>query len=386
MQALIHVQHLLGTGHAVRAAALGRALAERGVETTIASGNRMPPTADLGGAELVELPAARSADETFSGIVDEGGRMIDDAWKARRRDRLLGLFDAISPDILVTETWPFGRGAFGFELEPLMQATHLLFPRPLVAASIRDILVRKRDRVKEARMADRAREHCDLVLVHGDPSFVRLEDSFPPAAGISDLIRYTGYIHTGADSPDPPPGDGEDEVIVSCGGGAVGARLLETAIIARHMCMSCDTARWRLLVGTDLDDLVMLALKGRAGEGIVVERARRDFPGLLKRARLSVSQCGYNTAVDVLAAGCRALFVPFARGDETEQTQRAEALAARGLCAVLPEAELTPQALAQAVDAALALPRSAMPLDRDGAATSASLLVETLQRIRSRAQ
>lgn len=386
MKALIHVQHLLGTGHAVRAAALGRALAALGVETTVVSGNRMPPTVDLGGAELVELPAARAADETFSGVVDEGGRPIDGAWKARRRDRLLGLFDAIAPDILVSETWPFGRGAFDFEMEPLMQASRLLFPRPLVAASVRDILVRKRDPAREARMAGRARDHCDLVLVHGDPSFIRFEDSFPPAAQIADLIHYTGYIDTGAETPEPPAGDGADEIVVSCGGGAVGARLLETAIIARHMSTSCDTARWRLLVGTDLDDLVLLALRDRAGAGIVVERARRDFPGLLKRARLSVSQCGYNTAVDVLAAGCRALFVPFARGGETEQTQRAEALAARGLCAVLPEAALTPQALAAAVDRAMALPRSSLPLDRNGAAASAGLLVETLQGIRARAQ
>jgi predicted glycosyltransferase len=384
MKALIYVQHLLGTGHVVRAAALARALAARDVETVLVSGNRVPPTVDTGGFQVVELPAARSADENFSAVVDEGGRPIDDAWKARRLAQLLSVFDETAPDIVVTETWPFGRNAFAFEAQPLNEATRQLVPRPIVAVSVRDILVRKNDEAKEGRMASRARAGYDMVLVHGDPAFVRFEDSFPLAAEIGDLIRYTGYIDTGADTPEPPPGDGVDEVIVSCGGGAVGAALLETALAARALSKrACDT-RWRLLVGTDLDDLVLADLKTRAGEGIVVERARRDFPGILKRARLSVSQCGYNTAVDVLAAGCAAVFVPFARGAETEQTQRAEALAARGLAAVVPEAGLTPQRLADAIDAALALPPAKMTLDRDGARTSAGLLIDAVNTQRGK--
>ncbi len=384
MKALIYVQHLLGTGHVVRAAALARALAARDVETVLVSGNRVPPTVDTGGFEVVELPAARSADENFSAVVDGAGRPIDDAWKARRLARLLSVFDETAPDIVVTETWPFGRNAFAFEAEPLTEATRQLVPRPVVAASVRDILVRKNDETKERRMAERARSAYDLVLVHGDPAFVRFEDSFPLAAEIEGLIRYTGYIDTGADTPEPPAGDGADEVIVSCGGGAVGAALLETALAARALSKRASDARWRLLVGTDLDDLVLAGLKTQAGDGIVVERARRDFPGLLKRARLSVSQCGYNTAVDVLAAGCAAVFVPFARGSETEQTQRAEVLAARGLAAVVPEAGLTPHRLAEAIDAALALPPMKLTLDRDGARASAGLLIDAVNALRGR--
>ncbi len=389
MKALIYVQHLLGTGHVVRAAALARALAARNVETVLVSGNRVPPTVDTSGFRVVELPAARSADEDFSAVVDAGGRPIDDAWKARRLARLLSAFDETAPDIVVTETWPFGRNAFAFEAEPLNEATRQLVPRPVVAVSVRDILVRKNDEKKERRMAERARAAYDLVLVHGDPAFVRFEDSFPLAGEIENLIRYTGYIDTGADTPEPPAGDGADEVIVSCGGGAVGAALLETALAARALSKRASDARWRLLVGTDLDDLVLADLKTRAspteeGDGIVVERARRDFPGLLKRARLSVSQCGYNTAVDVLAAGCAAVFVPFARGAETEQTQRAEALAARGLAAVVPEAGLTPQHLADAIDATLGLPPVKMTLDRDGARASADLLIEAVNTQRGK--
>lgn len=376
MKALVYAQHLLGTGHVVRAAALARTLAARGVKTTLVSGNRIPRTLDTGGLEVALLPPARAADAEFSGVVDDSGAPISDAWKAARRDRLLSLYDALDPDILVTETWPFGRNAFAFELEPLLDRAHMAARRPLIASSIRDILVRKQSERKERRMADRARARFDLVLVHGDPSLITLEASFPFAGEIADLIRYTGYIDTGADAPVPPAGDGTDEVIVSCGGGAVGQALLETALAARGHSTRAGDRLWRCLVGTDLSDAVLTDLAANAGQGLIVEPARRDFPALLDRARLSISQCGYNTAVDVLTAGCAAVFVPFARGGETEQSQRADLLAERGLAVTVPEAGLTPPKLAKAVDDALAKPRQTLPIAANGARTAADIILE----------
>lgn len=376
MKALVYAQHLLGTGHVVRAAALARTLAARGVETTLVSGNRIPRTLDTSGLDVALLPPARAADAEFSGVVDDGGAPISDAWKAARRDQLLSLYDALDPDILVTETWPFGRNAFAFELEPLLDRAHVSARRPLIASSIRDILVRKQSERKERRMADRAHARFDLVLVHGDPSLITLDASFPFAGEIADLIRYTGYIDTGADAPVPPAGDGTGEVVVSCGGGAVGQALLETALTARQHSARAGDCTWRCLVGTDLSEEILADLAANAGQGLVVEPARRDFPALLDRARLSISQCGYNTAVDVLTAGCAAVFVPFARGGETEQSQRADLLAERGLAVTVPEAGLTPPILAKAVDDALAQPGQTLPIAANGAQTAADIILE----------
>ena len=60
--------------------------------------------------------------------------------------------------------------------------------------------------------------------------------------------------------------------------------------------------------------------------------------------------------VDLLRAGTRALLVPFAEPGETEQTLRARKLDARGLVQWLPEDDLTPGRLAEAVRSALAGP------------------------------
>ena len=56
-------------------------------------------------------------------------------------------------------------------------------------------------------------------------------------------------------------------------------------------------------------------------------------------AAVSVSQCGYNTAIELVASGVPAIVVPFALGREDEQRNRAHRLAARGILQVVePEA------------------------------------------------
>jgi len=381
VRALIHVHHLLGTGHAVRAAAIGRALAARGVAVTLATGNALPPTLSTDGLEVVALPPARAADTRFSGLVHPDGTPVDDGWREDRRARLMALYEAVAPDILVTETFPFGRRQLAFELVPLVEAAR--GAGALVAASVRDILVAKADRAKERAMADLARRHYDAVLVHSDPALVRLEASFPFADEIADLIRYTGYVHEPR-ADEPPPGVGVDEVVVSCGGGPVGARLLAAAVGARRLSRRARDARWRLLVGHGHAGETAARLAAEAGEGFVVEPARADFPRLLARARLSISQAGYNTVLDVLAAGCPAVLVPFAENNETEQSVRARLLAAGGHAVVLDEAAVEPATLAAACDVALDVGARPIEVRSEGAAASAEILIAEAERRRPR--
>ena len=90
-----------------------------------------------------------------------------------------------------------------------------------------------------------------------------------------------------------------------------------------------------------------------------------------------MSQAGYNTVAETLQARVRAVLVPFAAGGETEQSVRAELLAARGAAIMLSEAALTAQALADAVNRAARAPRPAADLvDLGGAQRSAELLKE----------
>jgi len=378
MKALIWVQHLLGTGHSVRAGAIARALREEGVSVTLAAGATLPASVDTSGIEVLSLPAARAADSAFSAILDAEGRPVDEAWRERRRALLLAAARHLCPDILLTEAFPLARRAFRAELLPLIAEVRALNPRAFVAASVRDILVRKPPQ-KEAAMADLALAHYDAVLVHSDPAFVRLDDSFGAADRLAAITHYTGYV-AGAGSKPAPAGIGENEVVVSAGGGAVGRAILQAAAGARALSKEAGNLTWRILAGTNLSEADFAALAAAAPEGVIVERARPDFPALLKRARLSVSQAGYNTVTDILAARVPALFVPFAEGAESEQTQRAELLANGGLALTLPETELSPARLASAVDAAMALKPHESDLRLDGARQSARFLAAAARK------
>ena len=327
----------------------------------------------------------RARDAGFDVLIGESGLPIDDAWRAQRRDQLLQHYQRLQPDILITETYPFGRRQFTYELDELLDTAHASNNPPLIAASVRDILVRKDKLSTEQWMANQARGHYDRVLVHADPSFVRLEDSFPFADQIDDLVSYTGYIHGAA--TDPESGDeGRDEILVSCGGGAVGRRLLDCAMVARSLSKAAGDTTWRLLIGHDHADATLNALQLTAPRGIEVERARPDFPTMLKRCRASVSQAGYNTVMDILIAGCPAVYVPFAEQGQTEQQQRAKLLEDKGRAVVADEATLSPDRLAEAVDEALMQRPAKFDVDVDGAATSADILLRDLQRKRAGVQ
>ncbi len=374
---LFHVQHLLGTGHLRRAASIAAAMAEARIEVTLVSGGMPVRGIDTGGARLVQLPPLKALDASFSGLADTEGCEIGERERAARRDRLLALYREVRPHALVIEAYPFARRQLEFELLPLIEAARGVGRRPLVVSSVRDIVQRKPAK-RVAAIAERAERDFDLVLVHGDPGIVPFEASFPAASSISDRLEYTGYVSSPPAARGRPGDPGWGEVVVSAGGGAVGAALLEAAIAARpHTRLA--TAPWRLLAGPNLDRAEFSRLAGGAPEGIIVEHERADFQHLLANCTVSVSQAGYNTATDILAAGARSVLVPFAGQGETEQGQRAERLARLGFASVVAEDELGPESLAAAVEAALDAPPPTAPRPRmDGAGESARLLARRM--------
>ncbi len=384
---LVYVQHLLGIGHLRRAAVLVRSLDRAGLKTVLVSGGMPVEGLDIGAAGFVQLPPARAMDETFKILADAHGQPIDEAWMAARRDQLCALYHELRPRVLIIELFPFGRRKMRFELLPLLDAARESHPPPQILCSMRDVLVDDKNAEKTAWMIETFERYFDLVLLHGDPEFLPLERSFSRTHEIANRLRYTGYVLDDAPLADPADHAGKGEVIVSMGGGAVGAPLIEAALAGRAQTPLKD-ATWRVLIGPNMPEDSFQAIIARAPAGILVERARPDFRALLAGGRLSISLGGYNTVLEVLAAGIPAVVVPYSGGTETEQTLRARLLAERGALTLLHEAELSPATLAAAVRAALARgadghkPRLA-GLDTSGAERTVRIVRERLAMVNS---
>jgi predicted glycosyltransferase len=377
-----YVQHLLGIGHLKRAATLANALAAAGMQVTFASGGFPVPGIRLEGVRLVQLPPA-SSDTSFKVLVDVNGRPVDEPWKARRRALLMEAWSDFDPHAVVVELYPFGRRQMRFELLPLLDAVTASARRPLLACSVRDILGGgQTNPARQDEMLSVFERYFDRLLVHSDPAVIPFDRTFIHAGRIESKLHYTGYVVEDAPAKPArtPAGSpaGRGEVLVSAGGGAVGMRLLEVAIQARPLTGLAERT-WRVLGGVNAPAdrfSALIALAQAKGQGrIIVERAREDFTTLIANCAVSVSQGGYNTMMELLQAGTRAVVVPFAGGSETEQSLRARLFRERGLIELVEEAELGPQTLAAAIDkAANKAAPAARSVDLGGAPRTAALL------------
>lgn len=371
---MIYVQHLLGIGHLMRARLIAEALAAMGYDVHLVSGGmpvggRMPR-----GVRTVQLPPIRVSEASFTPLRDGSGVPIDEAYRHTRRERLLAAYEAAAPAAVLFETFPFGRRALCFELLPLLERIESIRPRPRVIASIRDILQRQRKPEREPEMLGWAQRWFDAILVHGDPRFARLEDSFLLAAELAPPVHYTGFVIAPGDPAPPRDAASRREVVVSAGGGAVGMALLEAALAARKL-SRFGNLTWRVLAGSNARQEDFERLLREAGPGAIVERARVDFPSLLRHAFVSLSQGGYNTVMDVVTSGVRPVIVPFTGNGDTEQQVRSLRLREFDLAVVIESGEYTPALLARAVDEAGTRPGwGRWDFDSDGAARSAQIV------------
>lgn len=372
---LIAVTHLLGAGHLTRMAALARGLARAGHHVTLASGGMPAPLVRLDGVTLLQLPSLRSDGVDFRTLLDAEGNKASPALMQERAERLAKAVTEGRPDVVITELFPFGRRMLAAEFIRLIQAAHALKPAPLLLASVRDVLVApaRAERIAEAEA--RLLAAYDGVLVHGDEAVLPLSASWPVSDRLQPLLHYTGYVDEGADRPQAPATDALPEgdfILVSGGASAAAMPLYRAAIAAAGL---LPERPFRLLVGQGVAPALFDELAMAAPASCSIERARPDFRALLARCAASVSLAGYNTVTDLIRTRARAVLVPFEEGNETEQRQRAEHLAASGIAELVPQAALTGERLAEAIARALPRPRpEALAVALNGVERTAAII------------
>jgi predicted glycosyltransferase len=367
--ALLYCQHSLGLGHFIRSLSLAEAMTQH-FKVKFLNGGPLPEGIDLPASiDFVHLPPLRMAEDGSL-----FGRGEVDALLAARRDCMLAVARAHRPSVLVVELYPFGRKKFAPEIDPLIAAVRSGGGR--VACSVRDVLVNARpdQQRHDDRAAERLNRQFDTVLVHSDARIFRLDESFRPAIPLLSPVHHTGFVTRANMHCSLKP---EGPTLVTGGGGIVGHALYFAAIDAQTRLF--ETRGWRMeLVAGPLfpaDDWVALQDRAKAVPGLALHRAVSGMAGQLAACGRVVSQCGYNSALEIVQSGRPALFVPFARGQESEQTMRAEQFKHLGLADWMAEAAINGETLADRL-LALRLPAGRTRLALDGAETSAMLLQE----------
>jgi predicted glycosyltransferase len=377
---LFYCQHSLGMGHLVRSLALARALTEQ-FRVVFLNGGPVPDGLPLPSrVEIVNLPPLGFGRD-MQLVSRDTSSTVEDA-EVLRQKIILDTFTSLQPEAVLIELFPFGRKKFAAELLPLLnRARDVDAPRPVVACSLRDILV-NRAQSHDDLVVERANCYFDAILVHSDPAFARLEETFHPQSDLRVPVHYTGFVSSKPVIHPLPAGRHKRRVIVSAGGGLVGDPLLRAAIEAHSLVAESENLEMKVIAGPFLpeDSWQELCALAKGKKGLLLKRSVPNLCSELAKARASISQCGYNTAMDLLRSRVPALVVPFAQGRESEQMNRARRLERIGALRVLQEDELNPQRLADEIRALLRFKPQSGHLNLDGARTSARIMAELVQR------
>ena len=374
---LLYCQHSLGMGHLVRSLALAAGLARR-FRVAFLNGGPLPKgTQCPAGVELIALPPLGLGRD--GRLVSRDRRRSLDRARSLRQAMILETFTVVRPRVVLVELFPFGRKKFADELLPLLEAAREPGPgRALVLCSLRDILVgRQHEQEKHDEWAVTvANRYFDRILVHADPRFARLEESFRPRSPLRVPVHYTGFVFPAPTHERGPRPCRRRQVVVSAGGGLVGEPLLRAAIEAHGQLWEARRMAMKVIAGPFVPDEVWRSLRvaARGQEGLHLRRYVPDLCAELAASAASVSQCGYNTALDILRAGVPALVVPFAEGHEDEQIRRARRLEQLGAVRILDSQRLDAITLAAEIQALLRFRPREVELDLNGTQNTADLV------------
>ncbi len=350
---MFYCQHILGIGHLVRSMEIVRGLVQDSQVCFINGGEVIQRFEAPPSVEVVNIPAIKT-DSEFQELQVVDSSLSLDELQTIRQEKLLTVFERFQPDILIVELFPFGRRRFSFELIPLMEQAKATETK--VVCSLRDIVVTKQNQTRhEEKVCRLMNQYFDMLLIHGDPRFVRLEESFSRVGDLNCEVHYTGYV------AQPLPEFSEENlpvtqsqkpiILVSVGGGRFGHELLECVAKTAPILKQNLPHHIQMFTGPFIPEAVFAKLqKLAAGQtNITIERYTPKLLTYMQQADLSISMSGYNTTMNILMTGVRAMILPFTGNNDREQTIRAQKLGKLGRVKVIRPEDLEPEKFASKV-------------------------------------
>ncbi|MEH2355444.1 glycosyltransferase family protein [Nostoc sp.] len=353
---MFYCQHILGMGHLVRSREIVRGLTKDFQVCFINGGEIIQGFEIPAGVEVINLPAIKT-DPEFAEL-----QVVDDTFSLNevqeiRKNRLLEIFQQFQPDILIVELFPFGRRRFSFELIPLLELAKSKKGSTKIVSSLRDIVaVKPEKQVKhEEKVCKLINKYFDMLLVHSDPELVPLEATFSRVNDLKCQVYYTGYVVQ--EPPTNPILTDQDREIIksdkplilaSVGGGRFGHELLECVVNAAPFLEKLLPHHIQVFTGPFIPNSKFKELQQMAkfSKNIYIRRYTPYLLNYMKKAELSINMSGYNTTMNILTTGVRAMILPFTGNQDREQTIRAEKLSNLGIVKFINHNYLQPDYLA----------------------------------------
>jgi predicted glycosyltransferase len=373
---MFYCQHILGMGHLVRSMEIVRGLTQDFQVCFINGGEIIQGFEIPADVEVVNLPAIKT-DSEFRTLQAVDSDLDLAVVEAIRRDQLLQVYQQFQPDVLMIELFPFGRRKFSFELIPLLDAIQADGRKTKVVSSLRDIVVTKQNREKhEQKVCTLMNQYFDLLLIHGDPKFQPIEETFSRINDLQCPVYYTGYV------VQPQPVESailpiqEPLILATIGGGRFGHELLDAVVAAAPTLEMLIPHQIQVFTGPFYPEEKLQVLQDKAKDyrNLRVDRYTPNLLHYMKRADLSISMSGYNTTLNVLTTGIKAMLMAFTGNDDQEQRMRSEKLAAMDLVTTIQPEDLAVDRFVTLIQSCLQKPQQTVRFDFDGVAKTASLV------------
>jgi predicted glycosyltransferase len=387
---MFYCQYLSGIGHLVRSTEIVRSLVNYFQVYFINGGPAIAGFEMPSQVELIRLPALWLEEGKFT--VGESYQSIEEV-KEIRKDLLISEFDRIKPDCLITEFFPFGRHKLFFELIPFIEHIKNTSPATKIISSLRDVIGKESEPEEEGIICNLMNRYFDLLLFHADAKFQSFAESFSRYRDIKSEVIHTGFVTQPSkiyvNDASQLWGDIYPEtakILVSVGGGRIGYKLLETVIATSSILAKEIPHIIKIFTGPFMSGDNVKRLKEFASDrsNIQIETYTCQLLAYMNTADISLSLSGYNTTMNILSTGVRAIVVPIGHEQQDkEQLVRTQKLENLGVVdCILPES-LTASHLAEKIIAGLNKnkPLDEFTFDLNGAEKTAIFLRNYLSRI-----
>ncbi len=345
---LFYSHDTCGLGHIRRTQAIADAvLSDLGdASALVVTGASSLRTLRLGsGSDIVKLPCVtKVANDRYA------PKYLDvefGALRTMREQIILSTARSFRPTLLVVDNVPLGMMG---ELEATLVELSAGRPRPRVMLTLRDVVDEPTRVMQDWRRKgtyEALERFYDHVVVYGMPEVFDVVREYRLSATIARRVSYAGYIRRTTDLAAAQAlrrsllGEGEHLIVVTVGGGADGARLLETYLAGSHS-RTGRQIRTFMVLGPDLpaDGRARVHALCRHRADVVVAEFCDDLPTTIAAADVVVSMGGYNTVCEILAAQKPAVIVPRVE-PRLEQWVRCRRLAHAGFIRVVHPREAT---------------------------------------------